>query len=219
MHMKVLYNERLRQTECSTSVSVATQTDPAIFEDADEETDEETFHDAAEGSTDYSFITDKTTVGAERVVSHPKSVGIDHWRLGHPNSARANATKSTYRTLHAALNDWVPDGKYCALHSQSSSSSPEDILQRSLIDVKESPEDHKVILAHEHAHKGKTSHCLKVVLFNTSTQEFITRSVWPDCPHSHRFHQARQAGWRVETTTILATEEFFTELKQIITSI
>ena len=215
MHMKVLYNERLRQTERLTSVSVATQTDPAIFEDADEET----FHDAAEGSTDYSFITDKTKVGAERVVSHPKSVGTDHWRLGHPNSARANATKSTYRTLHAALNDWVPDGKYCALHSQSSSSSPEDILQRSLIDIKESPEDHKVILAHEHAHKGKTPHCLKVVLFNTSTQKFITRSVWADCPRTHRFHQARQAGWRVETTTILATEEFFTELKQIINSI
>ena len=213
MHIKLLYNERERQTQRLTSTSVSTQTDPENFEDLDEGF----FQDAVEGP--YSFITDKTSGNSQRILEHPAPSNRhhDHYRLCHPNNSRSRIQRSTFRELKTCLNQWTPDD-VPGIHCSSRIDPTPYTLSRCLIAGKESTTNMEVILVHEHKRNASAeSHCLKVALFDIENQKFILRTAHPS--HTAENPPAHAPGWSVDCSTILATKNFFTELKEIINSI
>jgi hypothetical protein len=209
MHIKLLYNERERQTKRLTSVSVSTQTDPEYHESSDENN----FQDAVEGSPDYSFITDKTSKNSLRILEHPvpKNRHHDEYRMCHPNNSRTRIQRSTFRELKDALQHWQPDdvpwtGSVWELPITG------DLVSKCLLPSEDQASIRPIfIFAQNHELAPSSRYCIKIALFDTQDQKFILRTA----------HQSAESptGLRLDCSTILAFEPFWVKLKEILNSI
>ena len=149
--------------------------------------DSDLFQDAIEGSSDeeveadFSFIKDKTTKRAERILEHPAKTNRAHQdiRFCHPNNSRARISNATFKELKDTLNQWGPDNlpeKGKSVKIPLTEENKKEILERCLIRGKEKIEDMEVIIAFKKSPSQNTKSCYKVAFFDKKTQLFLLRT-------------------------------------------
>ena len=186
-----------------------------------------------EQEKDYSFITDRTTARAPRIIEHPadSSCYFTEYRFCHPNAPRCKITNATFKELKDALNSWIPYGiksyslpsKSCVISNNVSFDIEESIsiLERSLL-KEDNIKDMILIKASEN--DART--CMKTVIFDLKKQIFLFRtcSLIKSHPHisdliiSKPQNISHNPEWGVYVSTLLAGDTFWSELKIIINS-
>ena len=199
--------------------------------------DSDLFQDAIEGSsdeeveTDFSFIKDKTTKRAERILEHPAKTNQHHdeIRFCHPNNSRARISNATFKELKDTLNQWVPDNlpeKGKSVKIPLTEENKKEILERCLIKGKEKIEDMEVIIA---VKKGFNidmgDFCYKVALFDKKKQLFLLRTGGNKkgaikCGYTKALDiHSYDSEWFVDQSTLLANRVYWSGLKEIVNSI
>ena len=222
MHMKILYNERERQTQRLTSVSVSTQTDPVIQE----------MKGWCWDRTTKTASTFGTPQGHSRVLAHPAKSNYHHRELWIrlPDNPRTNVPRHTFYELHDALNRSCVDTSAepdvnAPIAWEISPEHLSEYLPRSTIEGEDSS-SWKIIMAFAHSthtNPSKELYCVKVVIFDTSAQQFIFRTCCSFSTGEKWGYSSDKVSqdpeWFVDTSKTLAYKPFWARLKEIINSI
>jgi len=220
----LVMNELLVKSQQPTHTSEQVD-DRDLFQDAMECSSDE------EVETDFSFIKDKTTKRAERILERPAKTNQyhDEIRFCHPNNSRARISNATFKELKDTLNQWLPDNlpeKGKTVKIPLTEENKNEILERCLIKDKENMQDMEVIIAFK---KGLLNvdmeFCYKVALFDKKKQLFLLRTGGNKkgaikCGYTKALDiHSYDPEWFVDQSTLLSHRVYWSGLKEIVNSI
>jgi hypothetical protein len=205
------------------------------FEDEDEEkfVDEE---EEEEIQRDFSFIRERSSDGRQRIIEHPAVANTKsrEYRFCHPNAPRTRIMNATFGELKDTLNAWEPYGaeSYNLCNVDFDEDEAREILQRSLL-VREDIRNMVLIKASipdasclppQAAYTRNLKEMHKVIIFDKSKQHFLLRGAFYKEGLMEYYpkplkNPSQHPEWCVDLSSLLATGNFWSELKVLINSI
>jgi hypothetical protein len=194
------------------------------FEEVEEEEEEED-----KSHKDFRFIRERAS-GRERIIEHPAASNQNHneYRFCHPNQSRARIMNATFGELKDTLNAWAPygSGDECFKYHNVDFDEVEgrELLQKSLL-MSEDIRNMVLIKSsagdpHPHQDEFKM---YKVIIFDKDKQMFLLRSIFYKVGLQEYYpkplkNPSQHPEWYVDLSTLLASGEFWSELKVLINS-